>query len=441
MNKTLLALLLTAVALHAGDPAGGAGNAAPGAPSTPTYDATIATYTSEVLPNWFKLSGEFRVRTEGRTGFNFQPGNDDAYGLFRTRLNVEITPLPWLDIFGQAQDAHAIGYDNGRPLAAMEDPLDLRQAYIRFGKPKSWIKFTVGRQLLSYGDQHLIGPLDWTNVSRSFDAAKLELGTANYKVDLFASSVVVNNPADAIDHSVAGHNLHGAYGSIKKVVPYATLEPYVLWKTGGFSVWTGGFRLASDRTAAALKGFDYTLELDRQGGHNGTLNREAYAGALVAGKTLPVKWKLRFSAEYEIASGNRSPSGKNIETFDQLYPTEHIFSGPLDIMGWQNMRQPRVGADIKPTKKLQFQADYRWDSLDSPRDALYDSTGKASVKPKAGNTTRDVGTELNFTTAWNATPQWKFGAGVGHLFPGEFLKLNSSGSSMTFPYGFLQRSF
>lgn len=434
MKHSAFALLFAATALYAAD---GAGD---GAPSS-VYDATIATFTNEVLPPWLKLSGEFRTRVEGRTGFSFQPNNNDAYGLFRTRLNLELIPVPWLDIFGQAQDAHAIGYDNGRPLATIEDPLDLRQAYIRFGNPKGWIKFTVGRQLLSYGDQRLIGPLDWTNVSRSFDAARLELGTDNYKVDLFAASVVVNNPADAIDHSVAGHDLHGAYGSLKKIVPFTVFEPYLLWRVGGIDEWSGGMRLASVRDLPALEGFDYTLEMIRQWGHNGALTREAYAGALVLGKTLPVAWRLRFSTEYDLASGNRSPTGKNVETFDQLYPTEHFFSGPLDMMGWQNMRQPRVGADIRPTKKLMFQMDYRWDSLDSPRDALYDSTGKASVKPKAGNTATDVGTELNFTTQWNATPQWKIGAGIGHLFPGEFLKLNSAGSPMTFPYGFVQRTF
>jgi hypothetical protein len=434
--KPFLLALVTITGLYAADPP-----AASGAASTPAYDSTIATYTSEVVPSWLKLSGEFRTRVEGRTGFNFVPNNNDAYGLFRTRVNLELTPFDWLDIFGQAQDAHALGYDNGRPLGPMEDPLDLRQAYVRFGKPKGWVKFTVGRQLLTYGDQRLIGPLDWTNVSRSFDAAKLELGTDNYKVDLFASSVVVNNPADAIDHSVAGHNLHGVYGSLKKIVPFTVFEPYVLWKVGGVDVWSGGMRLASVRGLPELKGFDYTLEMVRQWGHNGMLNREAYAGALALGKTLPVAWKLRFSAEYDIASGNRSPTGKNIETFDQLYPTEHFFSGPLDLMGWQNMRQPRVSADVKPNKKLQMQVDYRWDSLDSPRDGLYDSTGKLSVKPKSGNTTRDVGTELNFTAQWNATPVWRVGAGVGHLFPGEFIKLNASGSPMTFPYGFVQRSF
>jgi hypothetical protein len=436
MKKSLFILLIAAAALHAGDPASGAG-----AGSTPAYDATIGTYTGEVFPAWLKLSGEFRARVEGRTGFSFVPDNNDAYGLFRTRINVELIPLPWLDVFAQAQDAHAVGYHNNLPLATIEDPLDLRQAYIRFGKPKGWVKFTVGRQLLSYGAQRLIGPLDWTNVSRSFDAAKLELGTDDYKVDLFASSVVVNNPADAIDHSVAGHNLHGAYGSLKKIVPYTVFEPYVLWKTGGLSEFSGGFRLASAPNIDALQGFDYSLEMIRQWGHTGVLNRDSYAGAIVAGKTLPVPWRLRFSGEYDLASGNRNPSGKTIGTFDQLYPTNHLFYGALDIIGWENMRQARVGADVKPTKKLQFNLDYRWDSLDSPRDNLYAATGTISVKPKAGNTATGVGTELDFTTQWNATPVWKIGAGVGHLFPGEFLKLNSQGSPMTFPYGFVQRSF
>ncbi|MGH9666809.1 MAG: hypothetical protein ACRD9L_20490, partial [Bryobacteraceae bacterium] len=102
----------------------------PPAASPAFYDRTLGSYTSDVFPGWLKLSGEFRSRVEGRTGFNFQPDDNDAYGLFRTRLNLELIPTDWLDIFAQGQDSHAVGLDSGRPLATFEDPVDLRQAYI-----------------------------------------------------------------------------------------------------------------------------------------------------------------------------------------------------------------------------------------------------------------------------------------------------------------------
>jgi hypothetical protein len=63
------------------------------------------------------------------------------------------------------------------------------------------------------------------------------------------------------------------------------------------------------------------------------------------------------------------------------------------------------------------------------------------LKAKPGYTARDVCTELDLTTEWNATAVWRIGGGLGHLFPGTFLKLNSAGSPMTFPYVFVQRSF
>src|SRR4051812_6201500 len=86
----------------------------------PIYDQTVASLTAERLPSWLKLSGEFRTRVEGRTGFNYQPANNDAYALFRNRLNVELLPASWLDFYFQGQDSRAPGVDTGRPLTTFK---------------------------------------------------------------------------------------------------------------------------------------------------------------------------------------------------------------------------------------------------------------------------------------------------------------------------------
>jgi hypothetical protein len=227
---------------------------APDVPSArPFYDRTLASITSERLPSWMKLSGEFRTRVEGRTGFNYQPDNNDGYALFRNRLNVELLPAGWLDFYFQGQDSRAPGLDAGRPLSTFKDAFDLRQAYVRLGKANGLVRVTVGRQLLSYGAQRLIGPLDWTNTSRSWDAVKVEIGTADAKLDLFASSVVAIDPAHP-DHHRDGYNIHGAYGSLKRPLPRATVEPYLLWKTGNASIWTGGLRIAAMPGTPGLHG-------------------------------------------------------------------------------------------------------------------------------------------------------------------------------------------
>jgi hypothetical protein len=409
--------------------------------AAPVYDRTLQSFTSERLPSWLKLSGEFRTRVEGRTGFNYQPRNNDAYGLFRNRLNLELVPAAWLDFYFQGQDSRAPGLDAGRPLTTFKDPFDLRQAYVRLGKSDGLVRVTVGRQLLSYGAQRLIGPLDWTNTSRSWDAVRVEIGTADAKVDLFASSVVVIDPS-APDHHRDGFNIHGVYGSFKKIVPRAMFEPYLLWKTGRVSIWTAGVRVAAMPGTPGLHGFDYQAEYAQQWGSVGALRHSAAAGYAILGySTGNRNWAPHFSAEYSHASGDPNPGSGKHRTFDQLLPTNHLFYGITDPTGWQNMNMARVGIDVKPHKRLQWNADYRELWLDSASDALYNVAGAVAVKPRAGNTARRIGGEIDFSGTWSVSSRWKAGGGIGHLAAGSFLKRNTAGSGQTFPYLFAQYSY
>ncbi len=404
------------------------------------WDYTLAKMSAERIPRWLKLSGEFRSRFEGRTGFNYEPDNDDYYALFRVRLNINIVPTSWLAVSFEGQDARVSGINPGRPLTTFENPADVRQAYIRLGNANGPIKLTVGRQLLNFGAQRLLGPLDWTNTSRNWDAARLDIGTANASVALFASTVVQPDPTRRIDQPRRGFNIHGAYGSIKSLIPKTVFEPYLLYKTGGGSgVTTAGVRFAS---LPSLKGYDYQLETARQYGRYNYLAHDAWSFSIVGGKTLTAKkWTPRFSAEYSAASGDDNPNDRHHTTFDHLLGTNHLFYGLVDAVGWQNMRNVRLGFDAKPHKRVQFVTDYHWLWLGSANDALYDVAGRATIRPKAGNTARDIGRELDFTVNWAASRQWKIGGGVGHLFAGSYIKQNSKGSGQTFSYLFTQYSF
>jgi hypothetical protein len=59
----------------------------------------------------------------------------------------------------------------------------------------------IGRQILSYGDERLIGSFDWHNLGRTFDAVKIRYAPAkDWFLDAFVSSVVVSD-SDAFNHS------------------------------------------------------------------------------------------------------------------------------------------------------------------------------------------------------------------------------------------------
>ncbi|MBI1790704.1 MAG: alginate export family protein [Acidobacteria bacterium] len=393
---------------------------------------------------WLRLGVEYRVRVEGRTAFGYRPGADDAYALSRLRLNIELKPTPWLQMYVQGQDSRVGWIDPARVGPLFKDTIDLRQAYlyVRNGE-KGRFGLRVGRQELNFGVQRLVGPLDWTNTARSFDAARLEIGGKNARADIFAASVVRIDPTH-FDKRRPGENFHGIYSTFLKAVPESVLEPYLFYKTnprvagGSLGLYTAGARLVSKPGSKKLYGLDYSAEAARQWGHSGSSGVGAWAGYGIAGYTLsPVRWTPRFSAEYSYASGDRYPRDGKIGTFDNLYPTNHLFYGLADLVAWQNIHNPRLGLDLKPHKKMKVVVDHHWFWLASRYDHLYNAgLGIAVRAPQGGALHRDIGREADLTCVYTLSPRGSFGAGIGHLFPGRFLKENTPGSSTTFPYVF-----
>ncbi|MBI1357474.1 MAG: hypothetical protein GC160_24295 [Acidobacteria bacterium] len=450
MKTTTLLLLASAgvwtIGLRAADPA----DPQPASAATSAFllerPATAA--LGDDLPGWFTLSGEIRFRYEDRRGLGFQRGADDGYGLARTRVNIGLKPTSWLEFSFQGQDARAPGIRNaGAGNSIYRDAFDVRQAYVKIGGGEaSPVAVTVGRQLLLYGDQRLIGPLDWTNTSRSFDAVKLELqASKDVKLDFFSASVVQNDPNRRLDQSAEGNNLHGFYGSVKNVIPKSTLEPYVLWQTtplvsnelnlrGDLDRYTGGARL----WGKGIGPWDYNLALVRQWGHVAGAQIAAWGSYVEVGYSLQVPWKPRFSTEYTFGSGDSDPTDGRAGGFNDLFPTAHLWYGYNDLVGWRNLKNVRLGAQIQPLEKLGLRLDYHSFWLANRHDGLYNVAGVRTVAaPVRGAVATKIGDEVDLTVTLPLTPILTLGGGVGYLAPGGFLKERTPGHGNTFTYLFV----
>ncbi len=237
--------------------------------------------------------------------------------------------------------------------------MDIRQAYVEFGKPEApSFLLRVGRQELVFGEQRLIGHLNWTNTARSFDAARLTLQHSKYKVDLFAASVV-NLREGTANKSSGGNDIHGAYGSITKVVPNATIEPFVFWRLARGTKTETGLPGKTDRKVYGTRflgklpaNFDYNLEAAGQTGSVGD-GRHSSRG-LPRGAGLhahELQEEAAVVLEYNYASGDETPGDGVQQTFDQLYPTGHDKQGLADQVGWKNIHDLRTGIEYKPTSQ------------------------------------------------------------------------------------------
>ena len=411
---------------------------------------TLQSGLGEELPGWLSLSGEFRFRFENLQGLGYSEDNHDGYGLTRTRLEVGIRPISWLNFEIQAQDSRAPGI---RPAlsnsGAVRDPFDLRQAYAEIGASQSPASLKVGRQALIYGDSRLIGAPNWSNTSRVFDAARLQVRGSGAKLDLFSASVVRNDPNRRLNRSAEGEYLHGLYGSLENVIPGSTLEPYLLWQTkssvvnelngyGDLDRYTMGLRA----WGKGLGPWDYNAALVRQWGQAAGADIQAWAGYAELGYSIEARLNPRLYVHYNFGSGDKDPEDGRIGGFDNLYPTTAFLYGRANRVGWRNHKGLRLGSEFKPHSKLTLLLEFHSFWLVSKTDALYNAVGRMSVAPPPGGAQdAKVGNEVDAVFSVPLTDNFSLGGGLAHLLPGPFLKANSPGHAFTYSYLFTSYKF
>jgi len=415
------------------------------------YGQSIANEWNKELPKWIQFTGDYRARVEGFSGGGFADNKDDIYWLNRFRLNLAIKPTDWLTFFAQGQDSRVWGKNQNPPVPPFQDTLDVRQAYLEIGgTEKKTFGLRAGRQEFVFGDQRLIGHLNWTNAARSFDGVRMTLRHNGYRLDAFASAVVVATDGQ-FDRRAKGNDFHGLYGGIEKLIPNAVIEPYALWRVAPAQALevsgkastdfkTYGFRWVGKIPAA---GFDYGVEMPFQRGKIGSTDTiSAWAAHYVAGQTLAsLKWKPRVYGEYNFASGDKDPKDRAHGTFDQLYPTGHDKYGIADQVGWRNIHDLRAGVEFKPDAKWMVNGTYNNWWLAEAKDGLYTAAGALLLRNVAGTAGTHVGQELDGQATYSVTRQTQVGFGVGHLFPGQFIKSTTAGKSYTYPYVMLGYTF
>ena len=425
--------------------------------SQPAQDATgaapnwlfPAAKLDESLPEWLRFGGEYRNRLEGPTGIG-NTGSRDFYLLDRLRVNATIQPKPWLGFYGEVQDARIFfnhHTPNGNPY---EDSWTLWEAYTQVGSSTAgWVDLLGGREVLAFGDERIIGPSNWTNVGRTFNTARADLHHPGYKVSVFAASVVPGENTD-LHNALPGNNLYGIYGSFQNIISKATFEPYVLWRVAAAKLalpeTVGRGHLNEVTIGLHMKGtlpanFDYDMEFNGQTGSLGPSPIRAWAGYSGFGKTFSkLAGSPRVFIEGNYASGTKNPAGRDWNTFDQLYPSNHDKFGFADLVGRRNLEQFRVGVEEEPTKKWKIKQTFEGYWLATSHDNFYASSGAIAVTAHPG-ANRHIGDELDLSAEYQLNVGLNFGFGYARMFAGQFLKTTTPGHDYGYPYAYFEYNF
>ena len=435
-----------------------------------------------------------RVRWEIReNNYDFNSAvrslTDDNWILNRFRLGVMLKPAPWLKIYAQTQDSREYLSDRqdfpGVLAAEGDDAFDLRQGYVEISNyDKCPWGLKIGRQVLAYGDERLVGSFDWNNIGRTFDAVKLRYQQQLWSVEAFASTVPVitrgkYNQSDLFNGTETHREqvLSGLYFSTTALSVQTTdlyvfhlhentsalYQPTAIGDTNFFTIGArvkskpgvfhheptavhDGKAMADGKStppppAPASKplGFDYNAEVAFQTGKVRGLDLTACAVHGDLGYTFDLPWTPRLGAEYNYASGDTNATDGNSETFQNLFPTNHARYSFIDAFSWQNMHNPAISLKAAPCKKLTLQADYRLFWLATNEDVWYRANGSTAVRPLtplARNADKFAGTEFDIVATYKPIKQLAVQAGYGHFFAGDYLR--NTGAHDNADFGYLQ---
>ncbi len=428
----------------------------------------------DALPNWIQFSGELRNRLEDQTALALRPGIGRFYTLTRARGTMELLPASWLRLQLQFQDTHALGLPLRDVAANQRDQFDFFQTYADFKYKQS--NLFVGRQILRFGDERVVGPSDWTNNSRTWDGADLRIGDKN-RVDIWTTSVV-QTPQTSLDKHGAGLTFHGivgqltlgqkdttssgkqssgmtgqnsgthpAEGSVKALPNTIQINPFFLVRTnprvrslqsrfGAESEFTFG----SYFQAALPHGFQASGTGDLQRGSFSNDSIHSGAGVIRGGwVSRRTPWRPHVEGEYDYATGNTRRNLSRISTYDQQYPSNHNAFGLVDLFGFQNIKQDRLNLSATPIGKpdSNLQALFQVGSLHlaTVRDAVYNSGGGTlQAAPTRGFRSDRLGTEFDASAKYIWRQTYVANIGIGHFFPGQVMTSVKRGSPLTLAY-------
>ena len=316
-------------------------------------------------------TGQIRERTEIRDGQGTLNTVGQKAGLFnsqRTRLNVGFTGYRY-KVFTTLQDVRVFGQDASsinKVTTAANNGILFHEAWAEIMLNDTISKIQnlsvkIGRQVISYDDQKVLGGLDWLQQGRRHDAIVFKFANKGWTADAgvafnqnkeLNATTIYNGVPDATANYTAGTN---GIGTMYKSFQYAyvarkfffgdisflffkddfnkyTLSGSPAVKTFGEGVWsrnTTGFFFNTNPT----RKINLTGSLYHQGGHDKD-GRSISANLGSVTSTFQVGRKLFVGPGVDYLSGTDGTktvtTTSDTNTFDPLYGTPHKFWGGMD---------------------------------------------------------------------------------------------------------------
>lgn len=376
--------------------------------------------------NQFSLAAgaQYFARGEGRENADFATAKPDLAVGFeqRARLSVRGSAFERVGVLIELQDVRAWGTEPSTTTLAADAAL--HQGFVDV-KATSFLDVRVGRQELSYGEERLVGSLDWSQTARAFDGLFARLtASPNITVDAFGmllrAKTAVTPSSGAPPFQTSGSYFTGLYARGRWAGFGADL--YALGLLEDPSTAAGGFLPSHNRltTGARVSATVSRLALVGEGAfQTGTAARATVLAGAFAGKAtwvFAVAGSPYLTAEVSGASGDDNSPDSTNSTFNQLFPTGHAHLGAMDYFGWQNVVGVRGTIGFRPGKAHVW-LDVHHFSAWNPKDAWYAANGSIFIAADPLRTNANRGTEFDLSGTVSLWANLSLAGAVGLFLP------------------------
>ena len=388
--------------------------------SSPVWSEEVK--PSPLFPSVTQVGAQLRLRPELRDNTDFL-GNR-LYSLLRFRMNAAFNINPETLIYIQPQFSKVMGEalflgDSGASNTVQatsgvffDTAMTVHQAYLDY-KPFSNLQMIAGRQILSYGDEVLVGAaMGWANVGRSFDGVKFVYQQPGFRSDLFWTQLV--ETSGFVKGGIGNADFSGFYNAFDLGSFAKNFDLYAFYLSDtrqptSLSLWTLGSRLKS-----SVNQFDYRVEVDYQIGTALNQVQTGNQGDFEVGYLLDSKSKMRVATGGFISSPN----------YNQLFPAAHKWLGYADVLGRRNVMGGMLKFGVSPMSKLNLTCDllqfYRT-SKDAPAYKLQTNKPLGEISKSSSSS---IGTELDVNLSYQLSESIQVSTGVNTLFASDYLTQN-----------------
>ncbi|MBC8329435.1 MAG: alginate export family protein [Planctomycetes bacterium] len=324
------------------------------------------------------IDGQLRFRADQRDPISPVTGMEaDSSQYARLRLGFGAQLDSNNSAYLQLQESiNTVG--DGQGMATMGA---VHQAYGRMNNLFEMVDAQIGRFEMSYGNQRMVSPLDWSNTGRAWDGVRVARSGENYKVDLFTTQPV---EGQATPIGVTNQEFHGVYFEYDWEQFELDLYGFHRRMGIGFADDTFGFLLEGDYGQ-----LDWEIEFATQTGDHG-VGLDAAGNAFALGVNYDLGGGILIGGGLEYASGR---DGKD-DRFVPLYHFGHAYNGHQDMVTWSNLQDLVFRSTFPINPDWSAHGDIHLLSKAEDKDAVQFGGGAAGATTAAG-TDSDIGTEVD----------------------------------------------